>query len=244
MAPKRTPTITKAVIYCRFSPRRNAEECESNETQLHYCREYCKKQGWKIVGEYSDESLSGDDLDRPGMWEAVESARRGVALVVHKGDRLARDVLMEEMVRAQVSKAGGRVITVEGSNGESPQDVLVRQIMSAFSEYEKKVIAARTRAAMLRHQASGRAMSQIAPYGSTEGPVERWVDETGRERERRTWVPEPDEQKVIKIIMAEHKRGEGLRPIARFLNENGLTARGKTWNHLLIRSIVRRSQMG
>jgi site-specific DNA recombinase len=241
VAPKKTPTVTKAVIYCRFSPRRNAEECESNETQLHYCRDYCKKQGWKIVGEFSDESLSGDDMDRPGLWEAVELARRGVALVVYKADRIARLVLFEELVRAQVSKAGGRVITVDGANGDNPQDTLLRQIMAAVSEYEKKVIAARTRAAMLRHQASGRAMSQIAPYGQKEGPVERWVDETGRQRERRTWVPDLDEQKIIKVIMAEHNRGEGLRPIARILNEKGLTARGKAWNHLLVRSIVRRA---
>jgi site-specific DNA recombinase len=241
---KKTPTLTKAVIYCRFSPRRNSDDCESNETQLHYCRAYCAKQGWKIVAEKSDEALSGDEMDRPGLWEAVELARRGVALVVYKADRLARDVLMEEMIRSQVNKAGGRVITVEGTNGDSAQDDLLRTIMAAVAQYEKKMIAARTRAAMLRHQASGRAMSHIAPYGMTEGPVEHWTDDAGRERERRTWVPDPDEQKIIKLIMAAHKKGEGLRPIARMLAEQGLKARGKEWNHLLVRSIVRRAQGG
>lgn len=241
---KKAPNLTKAVIYCRFSPRRHAEECESNETQLHYCRAYCAKQGWKIVAEKSDESLSGDEMDRPGLWEAVELARRGVALVVHKADRLARDVLMEEMIRAQVNKAGGRVITVEGTNGDSAQDDLLRTIMAAIAQYEKKMIAARTRAAMLRHQASGRAMSQIAPYGMKEGPVENWTDDTGRERVRRTWVVDPEEQKIISVIMAEHNKGAGFRPIARLLESKGLKARGKVWNHLLVRSIVRRAQGG
>lgn len=240
----KTSSITKAVIYCRFSPRRNSEECESNETQLHYCRQYCQKQGWKIIAEHSDDALSGDDMDRPGLWAAVEAARRGVALVVHKADRLARSVLMEEMLRSQVGKAGGKVITVDGANGDTAQDDLLRQIMAAVAQYEKKMIAARTRASMLRHQSSGRAMSQIAPYGQKEGPSEQWTDDNGEVRTRRTWVPDNDEQEIIKQIVAAAKNGEGFRPIARMLTKMGLTARGKAWNHILVRSILRRASIG
>ena len=36
---------------------------------------------------------------------------------------------------------------------------MIRQVLQAFAEYERKVIAARTRAAMLRHQAAAGALN-------------------------------------------------------------------------------------
>ncbi len=57
----------KAVIYTRYSPRPNAQECASCEKQEKRCEDYAKSQKYDIWGYYRDESVSGGDLDRPGL---------------------------------------------------------------------------------------------------------------------------------------------------------------------------------
>lgn len=52
--------------------------------------------------------------------------------------------------RRAVSKTGAMIETVQGStNGTSAEDVLIRQVLAAFAEYERKMIALRTKYAML-----------------------------------------------------------------------------------------------
>ncbi len=49
----------KAIIYSRFSPRRNEDECESIEAQFDFCRKWCRGNGVDIVAEFADRALSG-----------------------------------------------------------------------------------------------------------------------------------------------------------------------------------------
>lgn len=48
--------MKQAVIYTRFSPRKNAKECESCETQRAYCEQKAHDLGLTIKSVYSDES--------------------------------------------------------------------------------------------------------------------------------------------------------------------------------------------
>ena len=47
---------------------------------------------------------------------------------------------------------------------------MIRNILHALAEYERKVISARTKAAMLRHIRNGRRMSHRLPYGWKADP--------------------------------------------------------------------------
>lgn len=47
------------VIYARFSPRRNEDQCESIEAQFDFCRKWCKENNVEVVVEFADRSLSG-----------------------------------------------------------------------------------------------------------------------------------------------------------------------------------------
>jgi site-specific DNA recombinase len=117
-----------------------------------------------------------------------------------------------------------------------PRMSLVRTIFAAFAQYERRVIAARTKAAVLRHQANGIAISKDPPYGKRIGPRR----ELGG-RMRRTLVDDAGEQEVIERVVTMHKSGMGLRAIARVLNEDGVTARGRSWRHALVGKIVERN---
>ena len=139
----------KAIIYARFSPRRNAEQCESIETQLDLCRDYCRKQGHEIIVEYDDRALSGSEEDRPGLWNAIEALKRDYVLVVYRLDRLARSMYLSYLIEQAVKKRGAKIVSIcgEGTWQDNPEDELVRRILQALAEYERKVIAARTKAA-------------------------------------------------------------------------------------------------
>lgn len=233
--------MTPANTYMRFSARRFADECKSIEMQRDLCRQYCEAHGYTIVGEYADEGISGSEEDRPGLWTAIADLKRGGVLVAYKADRLARDVYLHELVYRSVAKKKARIELVDGtSNGDTPENQLLRTVLAAFSAYERKVIAARTKAAALRLQANGVAVSAAAPYGKRPGPP-RPITRRGQPAMQRTWVDDPDEQAVIARVAALHSAGAGLREIARQLNSAGVPCRGREWSHAAVRRVLNRS---
>ena len=108
--------------------------------------------GAAVVGPFSDESVSGAaGLDkRPRLLDAIAELGQGDVLLVAKRDRIARDPIVCAMIEAVVSRKGARIVSAagEGTEGDNPTDVLMRRIVDAFAEYERLLIAARTRAAM------------------------------------------------------------------------------------------------
>lgn len=220
----------KAIIYTRFSPRKNADESESCETQRAICEQYCNEHGHEVVACFDDRALSGSDAERPGLWSAIEQLSKDMILVVYRADRLARDVYLSECIRRAVSKAGAIIETVQGgTNGTSAEDVLIRQVLAAFAEYERKVIALRTKYAMLHHQRNGKRMSRFAPYGQKIDP-----DDSTK------MIEDDVEQQAIKKIKAMHQAGDGTSKIARAMDELGYPARSGKWNHKTVGRIIKR----
>jgi len=225
-----------AVIYARFSPRRNADECESIETQVEACRAYCVANGLTVAGEYEDREKSGADIERPGLWQAVDSLQRGWVLVVYKLDRLCRSVYLAEIIERAVAKRRARIVSIAGEGASlSEQDDndeawLIRRILQTFAEYQRRVTAARTKAAMLRHQRTGRRMSDKAPFGFQTDP-----DNPKR------LVEVPEEQETIDLIADLREEGHGARAIARRLNEAEIPCRDATlWRHQQVQRVLNR----
>ena len=204
------------IIYTRFSPRRNAHDCESIEAQLDFCRKYCAENNLEIVSEFADRALSGGDEDRPELWAAIAALEKGYVLVVYRLDRLARSVYLSDIIERAVrtKKATFLSIAGEGTWSDSDEDFLIRKILQVLAEYERKVIGARTKAAMLRHQANGRLMGSIPQYG--------WMlDPTDKKR----IVNNPQERIIINQIKRLDSKGLSLRKIAAELAELGYKPR-------------------
>ncbi len=232
------------IIYARFSPRRNEDECESIKAQFDFCRQWCKQNNVEIAGEFADLALSGADEDRPELWAAIEALERGYVLVVYRLDRLARSVYLSDIIERSIKrkKASFLSISGEGTWSDSDEDWLIRKILQTLAEYERKVIGARTKAAMLRHQANGRLMGSIPRYGFM-------LDRA----DKRRIVKNPYERIVINQIKRLHKKGLSLRQIASELADLKYkprkvkrTVRGKSvyvkgkWNPQTIRLILKR----
>ena len=221
----------KAIIYTRFSPRPNADESESCEKQKEVCEAYCQKNGYRIVGYFEDRECSGDDVDREGLWAAVDAIKRGYVLVVRWRSRLARDMLLNEVIERDVETAGGTIEAAEEDNGQSDMDKLMRHILAAFRVYEKKAAAARTKRAMLKYQNEDRRiMSKRLPYG--------WITDPD---DKKKMIECPDEQRVLSTITKLKEVGLSDRGIANRLNEMECKPRiAKQWSHQTIKAILDR----
>ena len=211
-------------MYARFSPRRNAEECVSIDTQLRDLEEHAAGQGWKIVARESDPECSGDDEDRPGLWKAVAHLKAKRVLLVWDGSRLARSVFLTEYLHREASKVGARIVLLHGSNDASDEGVMIRQVLSAFDEYTKKINAKRTSRHMQSRQKNGERMSRYAPYGKkiVNGKL----------------ANDLHEQRTIERIYELADSGLGAWSIAVRLEYEKVKPRGKQWHESTVKRIL------
>ena len=229
--------MSSAIIYTRFSPRRNAEQSESCEMQERTCRKYSKEHGHNVLHVLNDRDVSGKDEYRQKLWQAIELLQKGGVLIVYKRDRLARNVFLAEQINRAVMSRGATIEAVSGDvAGNGPEQIMIRQVLAAISEYERKLIALRTSWAMQSHQQNGRLMGRYAPYGWRIDPV------TAKSNDEPTKIlPVESEQEVIEII--KRLREKGLKPdtIASGLNRK-MPEKSRTgkWNAKLIRKILKR----
>lgn len=218
--------MKEAVIYARFSPRPNAEECESNERQGERCLAYCDKQGYEVVSRWADDAISGRILDRPGLSVAIKSLEPGMVLVVDRADRLARDMLVNLTIRHQVDKAGATIEFADGSpNADTPEGRLFSHILAAFAAYERDRISARTSAGLKRKQAAGQHLGK-APVGYRVDP------------DTKALVEDEDEQAAIKEILHMASHGALSHAIAASITLRLGPFRGKPWSARTVRRLI------
>ncbi len=222
------------VVYSRFSPRRNAEESVSCDTQDEQCRELATARGWAVRSFHRDEGVSGkDEVDRPGLDAAITALHKGDVLLVYNRDRLARSVLLAELIMRQVKASGARIVAVDGDVAEddSPETVFVRQVMNAVAELERKRISARTSRSMRTQQRQGKRMGRYPPYGWRFDP-----EEPGQ------LLPDEREQEGVALVK-EAAKADGMTPwkVARHMTKKfPELARGKKWKAATVEKILER----
>lgn len=228
----------KLVAYVRVSTDRQAEEGHGLEVQEEAIRTWAKKHGHRIVAWTRDEGVSGSNgLDnRIGLPDAVAAVRTGAAkgLVVYRLDRLARDLIVQETLLAEVRRAGGEVLSTSAAEAgyltddpDDPSRKLIRQVLGAVSEYERSMIALRLRSGRRRkHEHGGFA------YGSPK---------FGYRAEHGELVADEREQAALTRITELRAQGQSLRSIAETLTAEGIgPKRGGRWHTETIRRICRR----
>jgi DNA invertase Pin-like site-specific DNA recombinase len=164
---------------------------------------WVRQHGHRLIGIYRDEGVSGSNgLDtRLGLADALAAVRAGKAdgVVVLRLDRLARDLVLQETLLAEVKRLGGQVLSCSDAEAgvlvDDPADPsrrLIQQILGAVAEYERSMIALRLRAGRRRKaESGGYAGDGSPPYGyeAVDGelrPVEAEQRAIGRIRELRS----------------------------------------------------------
>jgi len=211
--------------YLRVSTDKQADSGAGLAAQL----DSCTRVAGVLAGVYRDEGVSGKTgLDkRPALLELIAALSKGDTLIVAKRDRLGRDPLAVAMIEAAVARKGARIISAagEGTDSDSPTDILMRRMVDAFAEYERLVIGARTKAALQAKKARGERTGSI-PYGYQ-------CDANSN------LVANDREQAAIAAIMEMNSRGLSLRNIATRLDRLGYIPRGKAWHAQTIANILK-----
>jgi DNA invertase Pin-like site-specific DNA recombinase len=130
-----------AVLYARFSPRPNAEECDSVEKQLERCRAYSLGHGYTVVAEHHDKDVSGERADnRPGLQKAITAAcDRKAVLCVFSLSRLARCTKDAIDLAERLSAAGADLAVIqENVNTRSPMGRFIFTLFSALAQLERE----------------------------------------------------------------------------------------------------------
>jgi DNA invertase Pin-like site-specific DNA recombinase len=223
-------TKKQAFAYLRVSGRGQVNR-DGFPRQREAVKKYAAANGVQIEREFLEKGVSGalDLAHRPAFLEMMTTLHaNGTKLVlVEKLDRLARDLMVQEHIIADLRTNGFEILSVMEPDLciDDPSRKLMRQIMGAIAEYDKTMIVLKLRVARQRKR--------------KEKPDERSVGRHffGHHPRR------PDEAVTLKRMI--ELKASGLCPlaIARLLNGEGRETRlGKPWHSAVIQSILSRER--
>lgn len=109
----------RAVIYTRFSSHK--QNTTSTTAQLKECRAFAERNGYYIVGEYIDESISGKSDDRPEFLRMIEDSSKGKfdRIIVYQLDRFARNRYDSANYKNKLRKNGVKVLSAKENISEN-----------------------------------------------------------------------------------------------------------------------------
>lgn len=192
---------------------------------------FCRQHGHEVVGRYADIGFSGATADRPDLARLLADANEGgfEAVIVYKGDRLARDTMLDGYLRFTLKRHGLAVLSASERDtaGEDPIARLTQSVLAAVAEFERHLIRQRLSAARRVKKANG---------GYSEGRPR-----FGFRAENAALVSDEREQEAVAMMRRLRKRGESLRSIASALEASAYRPRsGKTWHPNVINRILSR----
>lgn len=197
--------------------------------QREKIQSYAAANSITLLEEFRDEGVTGKmELEgREGLSACLEYVRSKEVKVVLIEDstRLARDMIVAEVVIREFQKIGVRVISASGGvdltegDDANPTAKLIRQILAAVSEFERCCITLKLRGARERkRKATGRCEGS-KPYGTLEGEAD--------------WLQQMRGLRVVDGLSCDK--------IAALLNDKGVPARrGGKWLGCTVNRILKR----
>jgi site-specific DNA recombinase len=208
---------TEAVSYTRVSTAAQVKDGISLDQQAERIRAWAASQGLALVGEFTDEGLSGTTTERPGFQAAVDLAgRRGAVLAVYSLSRLSRSTrAILELVEVLERKGAGLASLSETLDTSSPSGRMMLRMLSSVAEFQADETRERVRAALGHKRSRGERVSRFAPFGF-------------RHEEGRT-VEDQAEQEAISTLRSWRAAGATFRELVDRANREGLPCRGRGW---------------
>lgn len=124
------------------------------------------------LDETFEDKASGKDTKRPALQECLRFLRKGDTLVVHSIDRLARNLGDLERMVAELNSKGVAVrfekekLTFSGD--DNPMNVLMRQMMASFAQFERALIKERQREGIEAAKAKGKHLGRTASLTTSQ----------------------------------------------------------------------------
>lgn len=215
------------VAYYRVSTARQGASGLGLDAQREAVGRFLNGGAWRLVAEFT-EVESGKRADRPELARAIQACRvYGATLVIAKLDRLSRDAHF----LLGLEKAGVEFVAADMPNANR----LTVGIMAMVAEEERRMISARTKAALAQAKARGKVLGGFRGAAITDA-----AREAGRAAQ--TARAEARSADLAPIVAELRANGvESLSCIARALNVRGIpTARGGAWSAVQVSRMLAR----
>jgi DNA invertase Pin-like site-specific DNA recombinase len=220
----------KFIAYYRVSTDRQGRSGLGLDAQRKAVADYLNGGSWTVAAEFT-EIESGSRDDRPQLARAIAASRLyGAKLVIAKLDRLSRDVHF----LTGLEKSGVRFVAADMPEANE----MVVHMMAVVAQAERKMISARTKAALAAAKARGQKLGgdrgkRTAFTADTNGAgrIARMANANNRIAQLAPTIADLREQGVT-----------SLGALARALTERGIpTARGSAdWTPMQVSRVLAR----
>ena len=225
--PRQLPALRRCAVYARKSIEErwgtandeqeplHAAPAQSNSisAQKETCRHFIKAHTeWSSDGvqDYSDDGISGFNMDRPGLRQLMTDAqaRKFDVLIIYRFDRLSRSVRnFLEMIDFFEQCHVQLVSVSESFDTSSTMGKFTLKMIMSFSEFERDVIKERTQLGIRHKIRKGQHVAGVVPLGYQRGPNGLVVDQEGA--------------RVVVEIFHKYIETQSLAQTARWANSCG-----------------------
>jgi DNA invertase Pin-like site-specific DNA recombinase len=238
-------------LYARVSTAKQAEKDLSIPDQLKQMRQWCEANGYTVAEEYIEAGASATDDRRPAFQKMIHEATVKPspyeAIIVHSLSRFFRDAVEFGLYERMLKKAGSRLISITQQTGNDNAGEMARQIFSVFDEYQSRENSKHTLRAMKENAINGNFNGSKPTFGFKV--VESEGLGNGGNRKKRLAINEEEAPIVRQVftlyLHGHHSPGMGVKQIATYLNQQGITLRGRLWTKGRVHEVLaNRTYMG
>ena len=209
----------KAVIYTRTSSLTNsADDRDSKIRQEKLCRDYCQKSNFEVDAVFYDQGVSGtlSVFERNEFKEMyIYCVKNEIQHIVFENNtRFSRDLIEQELAFDRLKNEGFRLFSAAGGELEdSAQSEMIRQIMGAVAEYERKSIVFRLAVAKDRKRAENKKNGIVSLTGKgkvggrkSHSDIDKDLVKLVKRLRRRNWKTKRQNsyRKIANILAQEY----------------------------------------
>lgn len=222
------PKLKNVAAYARVSSAKDAMHRSLAAQISCYSRLIQSRPGWRYVGVFADEGLTGTKEEREGFQKLLAKCRAGeIDMVITKSvSRFARNTVTLLKIVRELKGLGIDVYFEEQNiHSLSKDGELMLTILASFAQAESESVSKNMKWRIKKCFEEGRPWNVIV-YGY------RWNGEK--------FEIEPAEAAVVRRIYDEYLSGMGLTAIANGLNvDKTPPVRAGKWNRTTIAHILR-----
>jgi len=220
--------MAKAVGYVRVSTEEQTEGY-GLEIQKKAIKDYAKKNKLELIEIFEDAGISGaNGFDkRAGLKALFDFVSHNDIdyVIVHKYDRLSRDLFLQLFIEKELKKLNVKIISIteEHLSNDDYVSNMMRQLIGAFAEFEKNRIAERLFSGR-KHKAKTEKTyaSSYFPYGYTnDGQIDI------------------QQAEIVRKVFEMYSQNYSLQDIADWLNKQEIkTKRGGEWSRQTVKNLL------
>lgn len=212
-----------AVIYCRVSSERQANEGHGLDGQERRCREYAKAYGYTVIQAFRDEGASGGTFARPALQDMFSfmEKRKDIDMVLFEDvSRIARDMGVHIQILSKITQLGAKYQTVNQPIEDTAVGTFIVQSLANVAELHRNLNAQN-----VKHKMKARLESGHWTFDNPPGYVYQTIEGHGR-----LLVPDEPKASIIKEALEGFASGrfQTQAHVQDFLQSKNFKHRGKT----------------